>query len=436
MTNRRDFLRQAGMAAGAITLASMLPSSLANAMEKASNKISHLTPSEAATDEDFWNYIRESYTVSQTIINLNNGGVSPQPKIVQDAHIRFLNLCNEGPSYYMWNILDQNREPLRQKLAIQSGCSPDEISICRNSTEALCNVIFGIPLKAGDEVVVTYQDYPHMKEAWLQREQRDGIVLKWLDVPLPCENEAEILKIYTGAFNDKTKVVHVTHMINWTGQIVPAKMIADAAHKKGIEVLVDGAHTYAHMDFKITDLNCDYFGTSLHKWLGAPFGSGLLYIKKDKIKNIWPLLGHSKPQDEDIRKFEYLGTRSYASEMAIATALDFHQAIGNKRKEERLRYLKNYWMEKAASIPGVKLNTSLKPQFSCALGNFTVNGLKAADISGTLASKYRINVPAMVLEGHIPEGVRITPNVYTSTADLDKLLTAIDDIAKTAKSKG
>ena len=213
-------------------------------------------------------------------------------------------------------------------------------------------------------------------------------------------------------------------------------MIADAAHKKGIEVLVDGAHTYAHMDFKITDLNCDYFGTSLHKWLGAPFGSGLLYIKKDKIKNIWPLLGHSKPQDEDIRKFEYLGTRSYASEMAIATALDFHQAIGNKRKEERLRYLKNYWMEKAASIPGVKLNTSLKPQFSCALGNFTVNGLKAADISGTLASKYRINVPAMVLEGHIPEGVRITPNVYTSTADLDKLLTAIDDIAKTAKSKG
>ena len=423
------------MAAGAITLASMLPSSLAAAMEKESNKISHLSPSEAASDEDFWNYIRESYTVSQTIINLNNGGVSPQPKVVQDAHIRYLAMCNEGPSYYMWQILDQNREPLRQKLALQSGCSADEIAICRNSTEALCSMIFGIPLKEGDEVVVTYQDYPHMKDAWLQREMRDKIKLVWIDVPLPNEDANAMVKLYTNAFTSKTKVVHITHMINWTGQIVPARMIADAAHKRGIEVLVDGAHSYAHMDFKITDLDCDYFGTSLHKWLGAPFGSGMLYVKKEKIKTVWPLLGHGKPMDDDIKKFEYLGTRSYPSEMAIAMALDFHQAIGNKRKEDRLRFLKNYWMEKAASIPGVKLNTSLKPEFSCALGNISITNMKAADISSALATKYKIHVPAMTLEGHLPDGVRITPNVYTSTKDLDMLVMAIDDIAKTAKSK-
>ncbi len=435
MTSRRDFLKHAGMAAGALTLASMLPPAIAEAMEKANNKIAHLSASEAASDEDFWNYIRESYTISPNIINLNNGGVAPQPKIVQDAHERYLRMCNEGPSYFMWQILDQGREPLRTKLAQQAGCSSDEISICRNSTESLNTVIFGLNLKAGDEVVLTHQDYPNMKNAYLQREMRDGIKLVWVDLTLPNEDENDLVKTYVKAFTEKTKVVHITHMINWTGQIIPVKAIAKEAHKRGIEVVVDGAHTFAHFDFKIPDLDADYFGTSLHKWMGAPFGSGLLYIKKDKIENIWPLLGNGKPKDTDIRKFESLGTRSFPAEMAIATALEFHQAIGDKRKEERLRYLKNYWMDKAANIPGVKLNTSNKAQFSCAIASFSIDGIKTEDVASTLFSKYKIHTVAIVLD-NIPKGVRVTPNVYTSLRDLDKLVLAIGEIAKTAGTSG
>jgi selenocysteine lyase/cysteine desulfurase len=433
-TSRRSFIQKAGMAAGALTLTGILSPKFAEAMMEADRKIAHLSPSEAANDEDFWTWVRESYTVSQNIINLNNGGVSPQPRVVQETHERYLRMSNEGPSYYMWRILDQGREPLRSRLAEQSGCSAEEISICRNSTEALNNVIFGLNLKAGDEVVLSKQDYPNMMNAWKQRELREGIKLNWVDLQLPTEDDGAIVKAFTNAFTDKTKVVHITHLINWTGQILPVATIARAAHKKGIEVLVDGAHTYAHIDFKIPDLECDYFGTSLHKWLGAPFGSGLLYIKKDKIKNIWPLLSNDHPQGEDIRKFESLGTRSFASEMSIAMALDFHQAIGNKRKEERLRYLKNYWVEKALKIPGFKILTPLKPHLSCAIALFSIDGISVADVDNQLFGKHKIHAVA-IDKDNLPKGVRITPNVYTSTKDLDRLVLAIAEIAKTGNTK-
>jgi len=382
------------------------------------------------SDEDFWNWVKESYTVSNTPINLNNGGVSPQPKVVQDMHKQYLDLCNEGPSYYMWRILDQGREPLRNKLAELAGCSPDEIAIDRNTTEAINTVIFGMNLKPGDEVVLTKQDYPNMINAWKQREKRDGIKLVWLDLQLPFEDNAAIVNQFASAFTSKTKVVHITHVINWTGQILPARDIARKAHEKGIEVLVDGAHSFAHFEYKIPDLECDYFGTSLHKWLCAPLGSGMLYIKKEKIKDIWPLLSNDKPDSDDIRKFESLGTRSFASEMAISTAIDFHYTIGAKRKEDRLRFLKNYWAEKAVKIPGVKLGTSLKPEFSCALAIFSIEGISVTDIENKLLSKYKIHTSPINWEIGNIHGVRVTPSVYTSTRELDILVHAIEEIAK------
>lgn len=378
-------------------------------------------------DEDFWAWIREAYTVSPNIINLNNGGVAPQPKVVQDAHIRYYQYANEAPSYYMWQILDQGREPLREKLALLCGCDKEEVAINRNSTEGLNTVIFGLNLKAGDEVVLTKQDYPNMINAWKQREKRDGIKLVWLDLPLPMENEDEIAAFYTKAFTSKTKVVMVTHLINWTGQIMPVRKIADAARARGIEVIADGAHTLAHFDFKIPDLGCDYYAASLHKWLSAPFGSGLLYIKKEKIKNVWALLSNNEPDGTDIRKFESLGTRSFASEMAIGAAVDFHDVMGNKRKEERLRYLKNYWVDQIKDLPKVSFNQPKSNTLSCAIASVAIQGKKPEEIAGELFSKHKIHTVAINWENI--HGVRVTPNVYTSLKDLDKLASALKKMA-------
>lgn len=374
-------------------------------------------------DEDFWGWIREAYTMSPNVINFNNGGVAPQPKVVQDAHIRYYQYCNEAPTYFMWQILDQGREPLRQKLAEIGGCDPEEIAINRNTTEGLNTVIFGLNLQRGDEVVLSKMDYPNMIHAWKQREKRDGIKLVWLDLQMPMLNDDDIVQAYSSAFTSRTKVVHVTHLVNWTGQILPIRRIADEAHKRGIEVIGDGAHTFAHFEFKIPDLGCDYFATSLHKWLSAPFGSGLLYIKKDKIKNVWALLSSNEPDGSDIRKFESLGTRSFASEMAIGVAVDFYHVIGAKRKEARLRYLKDYWVNKVKDLPGIHFYQPNSKHQSCAIANVGRVGRKPEDISGELFTKHKIHTVAINWEN--VHGVRITPNVYTNLKELDKLAWAL-----------
>lgn len=428
MTDRRAFFRQAAAAAGGLSFLQFTSPLFAAEMEKKAKQLSLLTPGEAALDEDFWSWIRESFTVSANIINLNNGGVSPQPKVVQDAHIKYYQLCNEGPSYYMWRILDQGREPLRQKLADLAGCSPDEICMNRNSTEGLNTVIFGLKLKAGDEVVLNKYDYPNMQNAWKQREKRDGIKLNWVDINMPNENEKDIVAIYEKAVTSKTKIVHITHMINYTGQLLPAKAISDMAHNHGCEVIIDGAHTFAHLDFKVPDLGGDYFASSLHKWTCAPFGSGMLYIKKDKIKNIWPLLSYPDTQKEDdIRKFENLGTRSFASEMAISNAVDFHNVIGSARKEARLKYLKNYWVDKVKTLPKIKFYCPVTPMWSGALCCFGFEGWDAADIETKLFEKKKIH--SVTIKYEKVNGVRITPSVYTSLKDLDKLVDGIKEIA-------
>ena len=425
--SRRNFIRLFSGAATTLPFLYAVNPTFGRSAEEMKKTLDTAPPSAFAQDEDFWGWIREAYTVSANIINLNNGGVAPQPKVVQDAHIRYYQYANEAPSYYMWQILDQGREPLREKLASLCGCDKEEIAINRNATEGLNTVIFGLNLKAGDEVVLTKQDYPNMINAWKQREKRDGIKLVWLDLPLPMESDDEIAAFYTRAFTNKTKVVMVTHLINWTGQIMPVRKIADAAHARGIEVIADGAHTLAHFDFKIEDLGCDYFASSLHKWLSAPFGSGLLYIKKEKIKNVWALLSNNEPDGSDIRKFESLGTRSFASEMAIGSAVDFHDVMGNKRKEERLRFLKNYWVDQIKDLPKVSFNQPKTKHLSCAIASVAIEGKKPEEISSELFSKHKIHTVAINWENI--HGVRITPNVYTSLKDLDKLASALKKMA-------
>src|SRR5579871_1780995 len=426
--NRRSFINTFGSFSATAFLGSFTQPAWSRNLHKALTSAENRSAQELANDEDFWYYVQESFTTSPSIINLNNGGISPSPKIVQDAMKRYHDITMEAPSYYMWRIIDQGREPLRKNLARIAGCSPDEIAMNRNASEALETVIFGLDLKAGDEVVLTKQDYPNMINAWKQRELRDGIKLVWINLDLPSEDNDYLVNKYVSAFTSKTKVVHITHIINWNGQILPVRKIADAAHAKGIDVLVDGAHSFAHFQFTMSELGCDYFGSSLHKWLTACIGTGMLFVKKEKIKNLYPLFGTGEPKSDDVRKFESLGTRPFFIEQATGKAVEFYDMIGGERKEKRLLYLKNYWMSKVKDIPKVKIGTSLKPGFGCAIGLVSVEGKKPAELEAFLFDKYKIH--SVGIEWENIHGVRVTPNVYTTTKNLDLLVEGIDKFAK------
>lgn len=425
MTSRRKFLQQLSTVTAASTLPFFSTIEGKNLLQKIKEKANASIES-TIKDEDFWHLIKQAYTVSPSILNLNNGGVSPSPKVVQEAVERYNQLSNELPSHYMWHILDrQGKEPLREKLADIAGCSKEEIAVHRNTTESLANVIFGLTLKAGDEVVLSKQDYPNMINAWKQREHRDGIILKWVNLDPIMEDENAIIDKYWALTTERTKVVHLTHMINWSGQLLPVAAISKAVKEKyKVDVVIDGAHTFGHLDFKIPDLEGDYFGTSLHKWLCAPFGSGLLYVKKEKIQGLYPLFAAPQVVSSDIRKFEHLGTRSIAIEQGIGQAADFHLMIGAKRKAARLQYLKKYWTNRVVKFKGVSINTPLSPAFSGAIALLSIEGKNPREVSGYLMANHQIHSVAITWENI--SGVRITPNVYTLTKDLDRLVAAVE----------
>ena len=427
MDNRRSFLRKAGIVSGSALFSAVISKSWSRNLEKAINKAQNTSPQQLASDEDFWYYVQQSFTVSPSIINLNNGGVSPAPKSVQDAMKRYYDFSNEAPSYFMWRILDQGRETLRGNLAKMAGCNAEEIAINRNSSEGLETVIFGLPLKPGDEVVASKQDYPNVVHAWKQRELRDKIKINWINLELPTEDENYLVNKYVSAFTPATKVVNITHIINWNGQILPVRKIADEAKKRGIEVLVDGAHSFAHFQFTIPELNCDYFASSLHKWLYAPIGSGMMYVRKEKIPALYPLFAADDPYKADIRKFENLGTRPFFIEQAIGKALEFHDMLGSERKEARLHYLKNYWMERVKDVSNVKLHTSLNKKYGCAIGLVSIDGRKPSELDSFLFNNYKIHTTTIEWENI--KGVRITPNVYTTTKNLDNLVEGIRKFA-------
>ena len=318
----------------------------------ASRNVADTSPEKIAADESYWREIQQSFTVDRSLINLNNGGVSPSPRVVQEAMQRHLQFSNEAPVHTMWRVLEPQIETVRQRLAGEFGCDPEELAITRNASESLEICILGLDLKAGDEVLTTNQDYPRMITAWRQRERREGIKLNQISFPVPPPSMDDLYQRFERAITPRTKVIHFCHITNLTGQIFPVKRICRLGRERGIEVIVDGAHAYAHFPFKHADLDCDYYGTSLHKWLLAPHGTGFLYVRKSKIKNLWPLMAAEKKQDEDIRKFEEIGTHPAANHNAIAEALTFHEGIGIERKAARLRYLKERWARRLETNKG------------------------------------------------------------------------------------
>ena len=380
------------------------------------------------TDEVYWKSIRDQYTLDDSVINLNNGGVSPQPKVVQDAHIARYRKSNLAPSFFMWRTIDEEREPLRNRLAAMVHCHPEELAINRNTTEGLNTIIFGLDLEKDDEVVLSTYDYPHMLNAWRQRELRDGIKLNYVHLNQPEENADKIVAQYRAAITARTKVVHITHVINWTGQVVPVKEITAMAHELGCQVIVDAAHSFAQFPLDIADINCEYLATSLHKWLCAPFGTGMLFIKKERIGKVWPLLSSYESMKDNIRKFETLGTRSFGAEMAIHDALDFHEQIGQDRKTARLRYLKKYWTEKVKDLPKIRFYTSMKDQFSGGMATVGMEGWDAEEILGHLFTTQKLH--ATPVQHESVNGVRISPHVYTSLTELDLLVAELTAMAK------
>jgi isopenicillin-N epimerase len=382
-----------------------------------------------ARDEDFWLNIRHAFTVDRNMINLNNGGVAPSPKIVSDTEKRYLEIENMNPSYYMWQILDPGLETVRRRLAREFGCDPEEIAITRNASESLEIIQMGMDLKAGDEILTTNQDYPRMITTWKQRERREGIVLKQISFPVPPPSMDDLTRRFEQAITPKTRVIHICHITNRTGQIFPVKAICQMARSKGIEVVVDGAHAFGQFPFKHADLDCDYYGTSLHKWILAPIGTGMLYVRRSKIGRIWPLMAAPESMRENIRKFEEIGTHPASQRNAITEALNFHDSMGGERKAERFRYLRKRWSTKLREMPGVKILNSEDPEQSCAIGFISVAGFKASELAKHLWDKHRIWTVAVSTPGEY-EGLRITPNVYTTLEEIDTFTEVMERIIR------
>lgn len=377
-------------------------------------------------DEKYWSELRGKFCTSTSLINLNNAALSPQPIAVQDNLIKNYQYSNEGPSYYMWNELKNERENIRLLLAETAGCKAETIAFTRNATEALNNIIYGIPLNHEDEIVLSNLDYPFVINSWKQRAKRENLNLKYVTLNTP-ESDDEIVRKYSSAISSKTKVVQLTHVINWNGQILPVNKISKIARQNGAKVVLDAAHSFAHLPYKISDLNVDYYATSLHKWLCGPFGTGFLHIRSNLISKTWPLHSPYDSLGNEIEKFEFIGTRDYGLEVALKKAIQLHTLIGPIIKYERLSYLRNYWIEKISKHKAVKL---FSPKYSINLGGaiaaFGINGYTAEEIHDFLFKKHRIHTGIVNLPGI--EAVRISPHIYTSLNELDILVNAIGNL--------
>ena len=425
---RRNFLSLAGKSVGLAALSSSTIGSLLKEIQAATKSIAHLTPQQAAMDEDYWSIIQNAFTVTRGIINLNNGGVCPSPRIVTEALVRYIWQQEDATAYTMWQILEPQSETIRTGLAEVFGCDREEIAITRGASEGLETLLLGLDLKSGDEVLTTTQYYPRMLTTIRQREQREGIKLNLIRIPIPPKNINEITAAFEKAITSRTRLVQIAHQINLTGQITPVKAVCQMARRHGVETIVDGAHSFAQFYFRQPDLDCDYFATSLHKWLYAPKGTGMLFVKRDKIAKVWPLFPAEEKQKADIRKFEEIGTHSAAPKLAIGEAILFHRGIGGPRKEARLRYLSRYWMDQLKDVPKIRFNTSFDPNQMCAIANVQVEGMDPAKIGSYLFSKHHIFTTPIVHEEF--QGVRITPNVYTTLPELDRFCAVMKTLVR------
>src|SRR5438552_7141119 len=390
--DRRRLLTRFG---SGLTAALLLPSFRADAgrvLLAAAKSAEGRKPVELAGDEAYWSEIARAFDADRTLINLNNGGCSPAPAHVLEAMIRDLRFSNEIPVHHMWNVLEPRIESVRRDLAAEFGCDPEEMAITRNAAEAMETLTLGIDLKAGDEVLITNQNYGRMITTWEQRARRDGIVVKQISFPVPPPSREDVVDRFRRAITPRTRVLEVTHITNLTGQILPVKEIVRMAREKNVEVFVDGAHAFAHFPFKRDDLECDYYGTSLHKWLLAPIGTGFLYVRKEKQKKIWPLMAAPAAMDSDVRQYEEIGTHPAANHNAIAGALAFHPGIGAQRKAARLRLLRDRWARRLlAADPRVKVLTPLNDTDSCGIGLIHVEGVDTGKLQAHLWEKHRIH---------------------------------------------
>ena len=388
--------------------------------------IENKSAKELATDEEFWSAIRSHYQLKPEYINLENGYYNILPQPILEKFIEHVREVNYQGSYYMRTVQFDNKKSMVTKLANIAGCSADELILTRNTTESLDMIIGGFPWQAGDEAIMAEQDYGSMLEMFKQSAKRFGIVNKVLSIPNHPQSDDEIVQMYANAITSKTKLLMIPQMVNITGQILPVQKICDMAHSKGVEVMVDGAHAFAHIQFNIPDLHCDYYGASLHKWLSVPLGSGILYVRKEKVKKIWPLLAENDTL-ESIGRLNHIGTHPVHTDLAISDSIDYYLKLGAEKKEARLRYLQQYWTTKVRGVGKIVVNTPVQPERSCAIANVGIEGMKPGLLAETLLKKYQIYTVA--IDGAYVHGCRITPNVFTLTKELDVLIKALKEMS-------
>jgi len=426
MTSRRAFLQSLTAMSGTAVVVPQLRNDGAARILRATATLGDRTPEEVAQDEDFWGEIQRAFDLDRTMVNFNNGGVCPSPRVVMDAVRRYLEHSNQAPSFYMWRHLEPEIESVRRELALEAGCDPEELAITRNASEALENVQLGISLARGDEVLTTDHDYGRMLTTWDQRERRDGIVVRKVSFKVPARDLASLVRLFEQAVTPRTKVMHFCHITNISGQIFPVREICRMARARGIRTIVDGAHAFAHFPYALRDLECDCYGTSLHKWLLAPVGTGFLYVRRELIPEIWPLMAAPAELDANIRKFEEIGTHPAAMHNAIAEALTFHRAIGVDRKVARLRYLRDRWMRRLEGRPRVQLHTSFDPAMSAGVANVGIEGIEPGKIVDHLWKTRRVFTTPI---GH-PDctGIRVTPNIYSTLREVDLFTEGMEEI--------
>ncbi|GAB3941968.1 aminotransferase class V-fold PLP-dependent enzyme [Spirosoma harenae] len=419
--SKRQFLKTL---AGATTLSTW------SGLEESLASVVAVSPATLASKEDFWEGIRAVYPVTKDFIQLENGYYSLSAQPVLDSYLKHIQAVNSVSSFYMRTRQFNDKRESQTQLAALLGCSPEELIITRNTTESLDTVIAGLNWKAGDEVVMAHQDYGAMLDMFKLQARRHGIVNRMVSIPNHPKSDDELVSLYEKAITSKTRLLMVCHLVNITGHILPIRKITEMAHRHNVEVMVDGAHAFAHLNFKISDLGgCDYYASSLHKWLGTPLGAGILYVRKDKIAGLWPMFADSNFADDDIRKLNHTGTHPVATDLAIQDAIRFHNDIGIARKEARLRYLQRYWTDQVRNNPKIILNTPEDPTRSCAIANVGISGKKPAELAKTLFDSYKLFTVAIDNPAATVHGVRVTPHLYTTTAELDTFVKALKAIA-------
>jgi selenocysteine lyase/cysteine desulfurase len=431
MHSRRRFLGALSLPATAAALGvSLRPASLRASVGQVARDLQQHpgTPEQVASDEDFWFEVGRAFTVDRTLVNLNNGGVSPSPGWVQETMKRHLDYSNLAPTYTMWGILEPQREGVRERMAREWGVDTEEVAFTRNASESLQTMQLGIDLTPGDEVLTTTQDYGRMITTFKQRERREGIVLRQIKIPVPVEDPGEVVRLFEEAITSRTRAILACHMINLTGQILPVGALNAMARRHGIPLIVDGAHALGHFDFSLAELDVDNYSTSLHKWLFAPHGTGMLYVRREKISQVWPLMAAPERMDDDIRKFEEIGTHPAANYLAIGEALTFHQGIGAARKDARLVYLRDYWAKPLLEHDRIRLHTSLKPGMACGIANVQIEGVEASALNAWLWEEHRIISVAINHDEF--QGIRVSPSVYTRPEELDRFVDAMTHVVE------